>query len=117
MEGITFRRPKISGAVVARKMLCMEDKSKIDMIQCTFDNEGGNDTVIAISGRGSKGRWESVTVRGGINGIVMDGPATLHLANVSLHAALYAFVSVVKHAHLFHRTCCCSEVLHLDKQG
>ncbi len=83
MEGITFRRPKITAATVAREMLFVKGDGKIDMIQCVFDNEGGNETVVAVSGKGSKGRWESVVVRNGTNGIRVDEKATLNLVKVS----------------------------------
>ena len=66
IEGITFRRPKIStGLPVSLPMLKMTDEANVDMFRCVFDNDSSSGPVTTLSGTGSKGRWTDVVVRNG----------------------------------------------------
>lgn len=90
IEGVTFRRPKIStGAPQSLPMLNMIGEAKMNMINCTFDNDGSSGSVITISGSGPKGSWNNVVVRnGGSNGIELDGEVTVELKKVSFLVVL-----------------------------
>jgi hypothetical protein len=85
IEGVTFRRPKMStGVPISLPMLNMTGEAKMDMINCVFDNDGSTGSVVTISGSGSKGCWNDIIVRnGGSNGIEMEGEVTLELKKVS----------------------------------
>ena len=86
IEGVTFRRPKIStGVAVSSPMLTMNNESRVDMIQCVFDNDGSTGSVVTLSGSGYKGSWKDTVVRnGGGNGIEILGDVTLELKTVSV---------------------------------
>jgi superfamily II DNA/RNA helicase len=90
MEGVTFRRPKIStGAPVSYSILKMTGKAKIDIFHCVFDNGGSTGSTIALSGSGAKGSWNDIVVRnGGTNGIEIEGELSLDLRKVS-YISLY----------------------------
>jgi hypothetical protein len=84
IEGVTFRRPKISsGSPPSHEMLCIESEGRVDIVHSVFDNEGSTGTVVKVSGTGRKGDWFDVTARnGGDGGIVMDGEGSLQLEKV-----------------------------------
>jgi parallel beta-helix repeat protein len=86
IEGITFRRPKMTGGLVpANALLHMEDRGKIDVIQSIFDNEPSTAAVLVLSGNGNKGLWDGVTIRhGGTGGIQMSGQIQLTLHNCTI---------------------------------
>lgn len=86
IEGITFRRPKIAGGLVpSTPMLQMEDNGKINVIKSVFDNEPSTGAVLVLSGSGSKGDWDGVTIRhGGSTGIRMSGQIQLTLQNCTV---------------------------------
>jgi hypothetical protein len=83
IEGITFRRTKIAGELVpSGPMLYMDGRGKINVIQSVFDNEPSTGAVLVLSGSGSKGDWDGVTIRnGGSAGILMNGQIQLKLQN------------------------------------
>ncbi len=76
IEGITFRRPKMSSAkhLPTCPMLQLKDGGKIDIIHSVFDNDGSTGPVGHLSGTGNKGKWREVVFRnGGSVGIFIDG--------------------------------------------
>jgi hypothetical protein len=81
IEGITFRRPKISsGTTPSCPMLEVKDAGRIDMIQSVFDNDGSTGSAVVLSGIGNKGKWDGVTVRnGGMTGISMSGQISVEI--------------------------------------
>ena len=84
IEGVTFRRPKItSGDPPAYNMLSIVDSGRIDIVHSVFDNEGSTGNVISISGTGKKGRWQNVSVRGGGGGgVTVNGGCEIELCKV-----------------------------------
>ena len=84
IEGVTFRRPKISsGDPTSHSMLSIVDAGRIDIVHTVLDNEGSTGDAVSISGAGQKGRWQNVSVRGGGGcGITIDG-SELELEKVS----------------------------------
>jgi hypothetical protein len=83
IEGITFRRPKItSGLSPSSPMLELKHDGKIDMIESIFDNECSSGSVVVLSGSGHKGIWNGLTIRnGGSSGIEMQGDIYLEISN------------------------------------
>ena len=100
IEGITFRRPKISsGGPVSCEMLNMTGSAKMDMFHCVFDNDGSSGSVVTLSGSGSKGRWNDVVIRnGGSNGIDMEGKITVDIIDSSIKANKKNGISCSKNA-------------------
>ena len=83
IEGVTFRRPKLSsGGPAPAELLRMENKGKVDMVQSVFDNEGSSGDVIRLSGEGRKGLWESCLFQHGIRGISLQERAQLDITQV-----------------------------------
>ena len=86
VEGITFRRPKISsGEGSSEDMLRVVDGGKLDMVHSVIDNTGSSGaSAVAFEGAGSRGRWFGVTVSGGRDqGVKLDSGARLELLEVS----------------------------------
>jgi hypothetical protein len=85
IEGVTFRRPKIStGTIPSCVMLHIEGEGRVDVVHSVFDNEGSTGAVVAASGSGPKGCWHDVVVRnGGSSGIELEGQVSLELTKVS----------------------------------
>ena len=82
-EGVTFRRPKLSGNEGTKRNL-LELRGRLDVINSVFDNGGGsngNDPVRLI-GSGMKGSWRNVVVKGGKEGISAHPNAILRKDNV-----------------------------------
>lgn len=76
IEGITFRRPKMSSgkSLPSFPMLQLKDSGKIDIIHSVFDNDGSTGPVGHLSGSGNKGMWRQVVFRhGGSAGLFIDG--------------------------------------------
>lgn len=76
IEGITFRRPKMSSGkdLPTLPMVEVKECGKIDVIHSVFDNDGSTGPVGRLSGSGSKGMWREVVFRnGGSAGIHIDG--------------------------------------------
>jgi hypothetical protein len=66
IEGVTFRRPKISGEGSTDDMLKVANGGRVDINQSVIDNTGSSGaSAVAIEGFGSRGRWEGVTIEGG----------------------------------------------------
>ena len=76
IEGITFRRPKISSGkeLPSFPMLEIGGRGRIDIIHSVFDNDGSSGPVGHLSGCGNKGTWRDVVFRnGGSAGLHLDG--------------------------------------------
>ena len=76
IEGITFRRPKMSSGKILPffPMLEIKQSGKLDIFRSVFDNDGSTGPVGNISGSGKKGKWQDVVFRnGGSAGIRIDG--------------------------------------------
>jgi len=83
IEGVTFRRPKLSsGDVPTDDLLRVENKGSLGMVQSVFDNEGSSGDVVKLSGEGLKGHWESCLFQNGIRGISLCEKARLEIAQV-----------------------------------
>jgi len=83
IEGITFRRPKISSAVIQPfAMLEVNGVGKIDMTQVVFDNDFSAAPTVILSGSGNKGTWDGVIVRNSSStGMKMTGEVHLEMIN------------------------------------
>jgi len=80
IEGITFRRPKMSSGktLPSFPMLEIGGAGRMDMIHSVFDNDGSTGPVVNISGSGKKGKWQGIVFRnGGSAGIHIDGGENL----------------------------------------
>lgn len=88
IEGVTFRRPKISsGTPPSVEMLRVEGDGKVDIINSVFDNEGSTGAVTTVAGTGTKGRWYNVSLRGGgREGVAVDVDGSLELVKCSVRA-------------------------------
>ena len=86
IEGITFRRPKIStGEMPSSVMLEIENLGKVDIVHSVFDNDGSTGCVVKATGSGSKGHWDDVVIRnGGSDGVRMEGQINLRLKKVRI---------------------------------
>ena len=76
IEGITFRRPKMSSGkdLPSFPMLELKEFGNINMVHSVFDNDGSTGPVGHLSGSGNKGLWQNVVFRnGGSAGIFIDG--------------------------------------------
>ena len=84
IEGITFRRPKLSSGEAPRdELVRIENSGKLGMVQSVFDNEGSAGDVIKLAGGGLKGRWESCLFQNGICGITLRDKSRLDISQVS----------------------------------
>jgi superfamily II DNA/RNA helicase len=94
IEGVTFRRPKISsGTPPSVEMLSLEGDGRVDIISSVFDNEGSTGAVTTVAGTGIKGRWYNVSLRGGgRDGVAVDVDGSLELVKVSprVHEIFFA---------------------------
>ncbi len=75
VEGVTFRRPKMTSVELPSiPMLHISDKGRVDIVHSVLDNEGSTGSVVVASGTGRKGDWNNVTLRnGGCHGIQVSG--------------------------------------------
>lgn len=85
IEGITFRRPKISASSnLQYPILILTGIGRVDICNCVLDNGMYECSVTKLSGSGSKGRWSSIHIRnGGLHGVEMDGNISVELKKVS----------------------------------
>lgn len=87
IEGITFRRPKMSsGEGSSYEMLRVLDGGRLDAVHSVIDNKGSSSSsAVTVDGPGSKGHWFDVAVSGGREqGIKVDNAAKLELTEVCL---------------------------------
>jgi hypothetical protein len=91
IEGVTFRRPKIStGVPPADSMLRIEHTGRVDIAYSVLDNEGSTGTVVLALGAGQKGRWQTVSIRGGAGGgVAIEGESSIELRKVSHKSHLF----------------------------
>jgi len=80
-EGITFRRPKLSGNDVVRHSL-LNLRGRLEVMNSLFDNGGDEIDPICLLGSGFKGSWSNVVVKGGKEGIKAHPNAVLRKNNV-----------------------------------
>lgn len=75
IEGVTFRRPKMTSAELPSfPMLQIGGQGRVDIVHSVLDNEGSMGSVVVASGTGRKGDWNDVTIRnGGCHGIAIMG--------------------------------------------
>lgn len=76
IEGITFRRPKMSSGKKQPSvpMLEVREDGRVDAIHSVFDNDGSTGPVGMLSGSGKKGTCTGVVFRnGGSYGVYIDG--------------------------------------------
>lgn len=85
MEGITFRRPKISApSEVPYPILNVTGIGRVDISNCVFNYDKCEGSVIMLSGNGSKGVWSAIHIRnGGSHGVEAEGNISLQLKKVS----------------------------------
>jgi hypothetical protein len=84
VEGLTFRRPKISSSERSRQdLLLVEKNGKLRMNHCVLDNEGSYGNVVTLLGPCNVGSWEDVAIRNGVNGVLMRNCAQMSLFHVS----------------------------------
>jgi hypothetical protein len=82
-EGITFRRPKLGTSNSTKKtLLRLETGSRLDVLECVLDNDGGNDHLVVASN--CKGVWNNALLRNGDVGVVLANAGALHLEGVSV---------------------------------
>ena len=83
IEGITFRRPKLSsGEASCEELLRVEGNGRLGMVQCVFDNDGSSGDVVKLTGEGLKGHWESCLFQNGVRGITLCQRSRLEIAQV-----------------------------------
>lgn len=85
IEGVTFRRPKISsGEGSTDDLLRVEKGGRVDIFHSVFDNtRSSSASAVTLRGTHSGGTWENVIVSGGnAQGIEMDDSAKLGLKRV-----------------------------------
>ena len=85
VEGVTFRRPKISSGEGSKDdMLRILDGGKVDMVHSVVDNAGSTGaSAITVQGSGAGGRWVNVVVSGGSDqGVILEGGAKVEMKKV-----------------------------------
>ena len=77
IEGVTFRRPKISSA--SHEEVLVVGCGKVDMMHCVLDNQGSNGNVAIVSG--AKCHWVGVVLKGSRHGsgLVAKSEASIYL--------------------------------------
>jgi len=84
VEGVTFRRPKISsGEGSTDDMLRILSGGRVDMIHSVVDNTGSSgDSTIAIQGPNAAGKWQNVIISGGAKqGVKLEACARVEMRN------------------------------------
>jgi hypothetical protein len=90
IEGLTFRRPKISSGEKAEQVLLLVEKNaKVNMVNVILDNEGSFGNVVTLIGPGNKGRWETVSIHNGMVGVLMQKGARIDLSRVGCRRCYY----------------------------
>ena len=83
IEGVTFRRPKLSSEkVLDRFMLVLEEGAKLRVMNSVLDNEGSLGNVATLYGPGNKGAWISVLIQHGEVGMSLKNGAVVKLNQV-----------------------------------
>jgi hypothetical protein len=83
VEGVTFRRPKISsGERSLQDLLFVENNGKVHVKHSILDNEGGCGNVVTLCGPCNLGKWEDVAIRNGADGLILRNCAKIALFQV-----------------------------------
>lgn len=83
IEGVTFRRPKISVAMLPKKdMLHLENGGRLHMVESILDNEGADGCTAIVCGSGTYAKWKKVALTGGNIGLSVDHGASLTFEQV-----------------------------------
>jgi hypothetical protein len=87
MEGVTIRRPRLSNDLNRHKgLIFVGDKGWLDINHCVFNGAGSASDVVTLSGKGNKGRWNDVVIKGAAgecSGLILQNGASVYLSNVS----------------------------------
>lgn len=85
IEGLTFRRPKLSSDNVPdRPILIIQEGAKFRLTNSILDNEGSLGNVATLIGPGNKGTWESVVIQHGEAGMSLEAGAIVELSQVCI---------------------------------
>jgi superfamily II DNA/RNA helicase len=81
IEGVTFRRPKMTSAELPNfPMLKIEGQGRVTIVHSVLDNDGSTGSVVVASGAGRKGNLTSVSLRnGGSHSIELSGEEGISL--------------------------------------
>ena len=83
IEGVTFRRPKLSSdKVLDRPVLLVEENATLGLTNSVLDNEGSLGNVAILIGPGNKGSWISVLIQHGDTGMSLKNGAYVELDQV-----------------------------------
>lgn len=83
IEGVTFRRPKLSSEkALDQPILLVEKGAKLMLTNSVLDNEGSLGNVATLIGPGRKGNWTSVLIQHGDVGISLENGAFIRLSQV-----------------------------------
>jgi hypothetical protein len=94
IEGVTFRRPKLStDTLLDQPMLLLEKGAKLDVKNSALDNEGSTGNVATMLGPGSKGTWLSVLIQHGAVGMSLKSGATIDLSQVRFEIGYASLVN------------------------
>lgn len=87
IEGITFRRPRLSKeGSLAPEIICVEGGGRVDIFNSILNNEGSLKSPAIVRGVDSKGTWRSVKLRGAMAspGLVLEDRADVELQNCTV---------------------------------
>ena len=86
MEGVTFRRPRMS-TDQRGEIIRLHDGGRVDMGMCVLDNEGSQGAVAVVSGTTSRGEWFSTDIKGSEAnaGVLVESGGSLNLRKVREH--------------------------------
>ena len=87
IEGITFRRPRLSKeGSVAPEIICVEGGGRVDIFNSILNNDGSLKSPAIVRGVDSKGTWRSVKLTGAIAspGLVLEDRADVILQNCNV---------------------------------
>jgi len=88
IEGITVRRPRLSNLQgTRREIIIVEDGARLDVAHCVFSNEGNTGDVVSLMGKGNKGRWNFVVMKGAGGqgcGLSLQKEASVFISEVRL---------------------------------
>uniref|UniRef100_A0A7S1GQ59 Right handed beta helix domain-containing protein n=1 Tax=Cyclophora tenuis TaxID=216820 RepID=A0A7S1GQ59_CYCTE len=87
LEGVTFRRPKISSGKekIAHELMSLTNGVRVNMVHCVLNNEGSMGHVVSLRMK-SKGSWFDTQIKGsgGGDGIFLADESELELVECSI---------------------------------
>lgn len=105
VEGVTFRRPKLSSDdSESIELLSVVGSGSVDIVQSVFDNQGSQANVVVARGIGRKGKWESCLFQNGGRGIALQEKAHLEIHKVRILSSL-SFVQCKRYCILLTFAC------------